>query len=181
LRGRLVAAGLIASVVLLFATSGKADITSADALTAPSEDLSSLSLVGRSELRIAFFKIFDSALFTRSGDWDEPTTGFRFEITYQRTISGAFLARQTEKEWDHLGFEHASRRHWQSVLLAMWPDVKKGDTIIFDVDEAGASRFYFNGNWMGSIEARDFAPAFIAIWLSPKTSRPAHRGGLLAE
>jgi hypothetical protein len=63
----------------------------------------------------------------------------------------------------------------------MWPDVKKGDKIAFDVDDLGVSRFYYNGTWVGSLEDPDFAPAFIAIWLSPKTSRPAHRKGLLAE
>ena len=57
----------------------------------------------------------------------------------------------------------------------------KGDKIVFDVDERGISRFYYNGTWVGTIEDPDFAPAFIAIWLSPETSRPAHRDGLLAD
>jgi hypothetical protein len=59
--------------------------------------------------------------------------------------------------------------------------VNKGDTIAFDVDAKGVSRFYFNGVWVGTINDPDFAPSFIAIWLSPDTSRPAHRDGLLAD
>ena len=140
-----------------------------------------LTLVGSSQLRVAFFKIFNSKLFTKTGEWNEPRQSFRFELSYQRNISGSFLAKQTAKEWDHLEFNDPRRSEWEAAVLAMWPDVKKGDNIAFDVDEQGVSRFFYNGTWVGSVEDPDFAPAFISIWLSPKTSRPAHREGLLAE
>lgn len=140
-----------------------------------------LKLVGSSQLRVAFFKVFNSKLFTKSGEWNDPQHSFRFELTYQRNISGSFLAKQTAKEWNHLKFDDPRRPEWESEILAMWPDVKKGDKIAFDVDERGVSRFYYNDMWVGSLEDPDFAPAFIAIWLSPNTSRPAHREGLLAE
>lgn len=145
------------------------------------ESLRPLSLVGRSELKVAFFKVFDSALYTMSGEWTDPKHSFRFLLTYRRNISGRFLANQTAKEWDHLGLSDARRAAWEAQVLEMWPDVSKGDKITFDVDERGISRFYYNGTWVGTIEDPDFAPAFIAIWLSPETSRPAHRDGLLAD
>jgi len=140
-----------------------------------------LTLVGSSQLRVAFFKVFNSKLFTKTGQWNEPRHSFRFELTYQRNISGSFLAKQTAKEWDHLAFDDPRRPEWEAAVLSMWPDVKKGDKIAFDVDEQGVSRFFYNGTWVGSVEDPDFAPAFIAIWLSSETSRPAHREGLLAE
>ena len=145
------------------------------------EQVRPLKLVGSSQLRVAFFKVFNSKLFTKTGDWNDPRHSFRFELTYPRNISGSFLAKQTAKEWDHLKFDDPRRPEWESEILAMWPDVKTGDKITFDVDERGISRFYYNDMWVGSLEDPDFAPAFIAIWLSPKTSRPAHREGLLAE
>ena len=145
------------------------------------EALPALKQVGTSTLRVAFFKVFDSALFTESGDWRDPRTSFRFELTYARSISGNFLVSQTTKEWDHLGFQDNRRPRWVEALKAIWPDVNKGDTIAFDVDAEGVSRFYFNGVWVGTINDPDFAPSFIAIWLSPDTSRPAHREGLLAD
>jgi len=145
------------------------------------EALPALKQVGTSTLRVAFFKVFDSALFTESGDWRDPRTSFRFELTYARSISGNFLVSQTTKEWDHLGFQDNRRPRWVEALKAIWPDVNKGDTIAFDVDAEGVSRFYFNGAWVGTINDPDFAPSFIAIWLSPDTSRPAHRDGLLAD
>ena len=145
------------------------------------EALPSLEEVGRSSLRVMVFKVFDSALFTEDGEWLTPKTSFRYELTYARTIAGAVLASQTTKEWDHLGFTDERQSSWVQYLEAIWPDVSKGDTITFDVDAAGVSRFYFNGEWLGAIEDPDFAPTFIAIWLSPETSRPAHREGLLAD
>ena len=140
-----------------------------------------LKQVGTSSLRVMVFKVFDSELFTETGEWQDPKTSFRYELTYARNISGSALASQTTKEWDHLGFTDERQASWVEYLESIWPDVTKGDTITFDVDAVGVSRFYFNGEWLGVVEDPDFAPMFIAIWLSPETSRPAHREGLLAD
>ena len=145
------------------------------------EALPALKQVGTSTLRVAFFKVFDSALCTESGDWRDPRTSFRYELTYDRSISGNFLVSQTTKEWDHLGFQDNRRSRWVEALKAIWPDVNKGDPVGFDVDAECVSRFYFHGAWVGTINDPDFAPSFMAIWLSPDTSRPAHRDGLLAD
>lgn len=91
------------------------------------EELRPLALVGSSQLRVAFFKVFDSKLYSQSGQWHDPSKSFRFELTYSRAISGRFLTKQTSKEWDHLGFSDPRRGEWESAILAMWPDVKKGD------------------------------------------------------
>ena len=183
---------LIVSLIAGIAVSAQADESSDSTLllsenaTAASsfvayDALPPLKEVGRSSLRVMVFKVFDSALFTESGEWQDSTKSFRYELTYARTIAGAVLASQTTKEWEHLGFTDERQLGWVEYLEAIWPDVSKGDTITFDVDAAGISRFYFNGEWLGAVEDPDFAPMFIAIWLSPETSRPAHREGLLAD
>ena len=183
---------LLVSLTAGIAVSAQADELTEDATLAsesaaassyftPYDALPLLERVGRSSLRVMVFKVFDSALFTENGEWRNPKTSFRYELTYARTIAGAVLASQTTKEWDHLGFTDPRQSSWVQYLEAIWPDVRKGDTITFDVDAAGVSRFYFNGEWLGAIEDPDFAPTFIAIWLSPETSRPAHREGLLAD
>ena len=186
------ALALLVSLIAGIAVSVQADELAEDAALASGnaaaspylvtyEALPSLKEVGRSSLRVMVFKVFDSALFTKSGEWRNPARSFRYELTYARNIAGAVLASQTTKEWDHLGFTDERQSDWVEYLEAIWPDVSKGDTITFDVDAAGISRFYFNGEWVGVIEDPDFAPMFIAIWLSPETSRPAHREGLLAD
>lgn len=189
---RLLAILVVATVFMaqtVRASGSDKDVTSAseDAATSASsrfityDALPPLKQVGKSSLRVMVFKVFDSALFTATGEWRDPKTSFRYELTYARNISGNALANQTTKEWSHLGFTDKRQASWVKYLEMIWPDVSKGDTITFDVDAAGVSRFYFNGEWLGAIEDPDFAPIFIAIWLSPETSRPAHREGLLAD
>ena len=151
------------------------------ALVVAYDALPPLKQVGTSSLRVMVFKVFDSELFTETGEWQDPKTSFRYELTYARNISGSALASQTTKEWDHLGFTDERQASWVEYLETIWPDVTKGDTITFDVDAVGVGRFYFNGEWLGVVQDPDFAPMFIAIWLSPETSRPAHREGLLAD
>lgn len=183
MRALVAAATLVCSIVTSAVVVAQPASDTVDISVSPIralESLRPLSLVGRSELKVAFFKVFDSELYTLSGEWEAPDHSFRFLLTYRRNISGRFLANQTAKEWDHLGLLDARRATWEAQVLEMWPDVSKGDKIVFDVDERGISRFYYNGTWVGTIEDPDFAPAFIAIWLSPETSRPAHRDGLLA-
>ena len=183
---------LLVSLTAGIAVSAQADELAEDAALASENAAASsyfiafdalppLKEIGRSSLRVMVFKVFDSALFTESGEWQDSTKSFRYELTYARNIAGAVLASQTTKEWEHLGFTDERQSGWVDYLEAIWPDVSKGDTITFDVDAAGVSRFYFNGEWLGAVEDPDFAPMFIAIWLSPETSRPAHREGLLAE
>ena len=184
MRAKGAAAILVCSIVTSAAVVARPASDAVDVSVSPIaalESLRPLSLVGRSELKVAFFKVFDSALYTMSGEWTNPKHSFRFLLTYRRNISGRFLANQTAKEWDHLGLSDLRRTAWEAQVLEMWPDVSKGDKIVFDVDERGISRFYYNGTWVGAIEDPDFAPAFIAIWLSPETSRPTHRNGLLAD
>ena len=84
-----------------------------------------LKEIGRSSLRVMVFKVFDSALFTESGEWQDPTKSFRYELTYARTIAGAVLASQTTKEWEHLGFTDERQSDWVEYLEAIWPDVVK--------------------------------------------------------
>jgi len=163
-------------------TSGTEDAaTSASSQLIAYDALPPLKQVGKSSLRVMVFKVFDSVLFTETGEWRDPKTSFRYELTYARNILGSVLASQTTKEWNHLGFTDKRQASWVKYLEMIWPDVSKGDTITFDVDASGVSRFYFNGEWLGAVEDPDFAPMFIAIWLSPETSRPAHREGLLAD
>ena len=177
--------GCVAGVAVFAQTDDSTTSAAATESATPAfiayEALPPLKQVGTSSLRVMVFKVFDSALFTETGEWLDPRTSFRYELTYARTISGSVLASQTTKEWDHLGFTDERQASWVEYLEKIWPDVSKGDTITFDVDAAGISRFYINGEWLGAVHDVDFAPTFIAIWLSPETSRPAHREGLLAD
>ena len=64
-----------------------------------------LSLVGTSTLKVMLFNVFDSALYTESGEWDEPDHSFRLTLTYKRSLKARWLVRSTGEEWAHLGIQ----------------------------------------------------------------------------
>ena len=63
----------------------------------------------------------------------------------------------------------------------MWPDVKKNDVLAIALDSQGRSTFFLNGQTLGTIEDPGFGRDFLAIWLSPETSRPELRLALIGE
>jgi hypothetical protein len=57
----------------------------------------------------------------------------------------------------------------------MWPDVREDDVLALEMSASGRSTFLLNGKPLGSIDDPEFGPSFLAIWLSPDTSRPELR------
>ncbi|MGL5359930.1 MAG: chalcone isomerase family protein, partial [Shewanella sp.] len=56
-----------------------------------------------------------------------------------------------------------------------------GDHLSFHIIDGQRSQFFFNQQPLNLIEEPQFAEAFLAIWLSPRTSRPELRAQLLGE
>ena len=82
-------------------------------------------------------------------------------------------------EWRRLDVEW--KPEWQQQLLEIWPSVKPGDELMLLVNSPGNSQFFLNGELIGEINDADFAPAFLAIWLSSNTREPQIRRQLLGE
>ncbi|MDO8860333.1 chalcone isomerase family protein [Haliea sp. E1-2-M8] len=140
---------------------------------------SSLQMVGEARLNVMFFSVYDSRLYTEDGRYQQDQRPLRLEIEYLRKIKAKALVEQTDAEWDHLQVAHERRDAWLKELTALWPDVGKNDVIALELDADNRSTFYFNGEKLGMMEDADFGAYFVAIWLSPDTSRPALRAALL--
>ncbi len=140
---------------------------------------SSLQMVGEARLNVMFFSVYDSRLYTEDGRYEPEQRPLRLEIEYLRNIKAKALVEQTGAEWDHLQVTHERRDAWLGELTALWPDVSKNDVIALELDEDNRSTFYFNGEKLGMMEDADFGTHFVAIWLSPDTSRPTLREALL--
>ena len=70
---------------------------------------------------------------------------------------------------------------FKRVCLEHVPDVQPGDHVIgVFVPEQGTT-FYADDKIIGTIAGDDFARAFFAIWLDPRTSAPGLRNQLLAN
>jgi len=138
-----------------------------------------LNPVGSATLKVLFWTIYDSSLFTPSGVYEGITPGLTLQINYRRNISRANLLKRTREEWQKLDLYQPIHEEWLSSLEVMWPNLKRGDELVLQVGENLDSGFYFNGAYIGSVEDRRFTESFLAIWLSENSSYPELRNQLV--
>ncbi len=172
---------LLGAAVLVTAQTETAQTVPTQPETAQPETAqpgNNLALVGEARLQVLLWEVYHSRLFAPGGRYQPDARPLRLEITYLRDIDSAALVKQTAKEWRHLGQEHPSQAEWLSLLAGLWPNVSEGDVLVLDINE-GSSQFSHNGETLGEIADADFGPSFLAIWVSPDTSRPELRRALL--
>lgn len=169
---------LLLSLACTLAVSTAASNTPVATATPPAENL---QLVGEARLNVMFWSVYDSRLYTENGRYENAQRPLRLEIQYLRDFAAQALVEQTGEEWDHLQLSHERRDQWLEQLTTLWPDVGKNDVIALEIDTANRSTFYFNGEKLGVIDDADFGEHFVAIWLSPDTSRPALREALIGS
>ncbi len=141
---------------------------------------SNFEQVGKARLNVLFWSVYDIELLTPDGLYAPDRVPLKLKITYLRDFSAKDLVNRTRKEWSEQGINHPESEQWLSTLLAIWPDIKKDDSLELYVDCSHTSQFYFNDQLAGSVKGRNFASFFLAIWLSEKTSQPEMRSQLLA-
>ena len=81
------------------------------------------------------------------------------------------VGRAERRDPDH----HPGRRPQPDVGAVQEPGVG------FELDDSGAARFFHNGDPLGDIPDEEFGAQFLAIWLSPDTSRPELRAQLIGQ
>lgn len=141
-----------------------------------------LQKVGEATLSKLFWTIYDSRLYTTSGEYRGIEPDLMLEITYQRKISSKQLIDSTRDEWQALSlYKKTSSEQWLTQLGKLWPDVDKGDVIKLQLDQQLNSHFYFNGNAIGNINDPAFTRQFLAIWLSPDSNHPEMQRQLIGS
>ncbi len=176
----LVAAALIAA---------SAAAPSVDAATAAAEPpahvrkyVSDVRLAGTGRLTWFGFHVYDAALFVPPGfdlaqAAEQP---FVLELTYARRLEGRSIAEASRDEIARLGFgTEAQRARWHEQMVKLFPNVTKGQRLAGVHLPGTGARFYFNGQFLGSVDDPQFALAFFAIWLDERTRAPQLRESLL--
>ena len=135
--------------------------------------------VGEAKLKVLFWDVYNSTLYSDNGRYREGQIPLRLDIQYLLNIESEALVARTAEEWDALGLEHDNRDEWLISLAALWPDVNKNDVLTMELDDDNRSTFYRNGELLGTIEDAAFGKSFIDIWLSPNTTRPNLRAALI--
>jgi hypothetical protein len=144
--------------------------------------VSDARLAGEGRLTWLGFHVYDAQLFApvRFSLDDPLRQPFVLELTYARKLEGKSIAVASRDEMQRMGLgtpEQQSR--WLARMEALFPDVDKGRRIAGVNQPGTGARFYVDGVFAGSIDEPDFARAFFAIWLDPRTRAPRLRDSLL--
>ena len=137
-------------------------------------------MVGQARLKVLFWNIYDSALYTPSGMW-QGEGPYQLSLHYLRDIPVHQLIEQTDKAWREQGRTHPRQAEWLAQLTDIWPDITEGDNLVLSVAASGHSGFWFNGEYIGAIQDEDFGPLFGGIWLDADSPQPDLRAKLIAS
>ena len=137
-------------------------------------------MVGQARLKVLFWNIYDSALYTPSGMW-QGEGPYQLSLHYLRDIPVHQLIEQTDKAWREQGRTHPRQAEWLAQLTDIWPDITEGDNLVLSVAASGHSGFWFNGEYIGAIQDEDFGPLFGGIWLDADSPQPGLRAKLIAS
>jgi len=127
--------------------------------------------VGGGQLSWLGFDIYDASLWTGSGRYEGFGAGQQVALSlwYQRSFTLDELLGITDKAWTRLGRDPAWRESRLASLRALWSDVSPGQNVTTVVEAGGATRFYDAERLLGRIDDPEFGPAFLAIWLDPRS------------
>jgi len=138
--------------------------------------------LGSARLRYWGFDVYDASLLAPPG-FDIlrfEDKAFGLELRYLRGFKGADIAARSIDEMKGLApIEPALAQRWKGAMVALFPDVQRGDRITGVRVPGRGARFYLNGQWLGEIPDDAFSRLFFGIWLSPGTSQPRLRDALI--
>ena len=146
--------------------------------------LTEARVAGEGRLNWFGFHVYDARLYAGSGfDSAAPLAQpFVLELTYARKLEGRAIATTSRDEIERMAFGSTEQRErWFTKMVELFPDVDKGSRIAGVHQPGAGARFYVNGRFAGSIDEPEFARAFFAIWLDPRTRAPKLREQLLGR
>jgi Chalcone isomerase-like len=172
----------LAGVILLAGIALSALASDARVLRLPPDaarTYPALSEVGTGTLRWFGFHVYDARLWLGSTrpSADRP---FALALRYARDFEGRKIAEASIEEIERLGFGTAQERaRWLDEMQGLFPDVREGHELAgLNIPGRGV-RFYLDGRTIGEVMDPEFARAFFAIWLDPRTKAPSLRVALL--
>ncbi len=145
------------------------------------DDLPGARPVGTGQFTWFGFEVYEARLWSRdsSPTLDQP---FALELTYRRELKRDALVETSLDEIRRLGGESLDQKRlsrWAYEMREAFVDVAPGQSITGLYLPGRGCRFYVDGQLSREVEDPDFARAFFAIWLDPRTRKPELRRRLL--
>jgi hypothetical protein len=137
--------------------------------------------VGEVRMKYLWMDIYDAVLYSPNGKFYR-NDNFALQLDYLRSFQGEKIAESSIKEIKKQGFkEQLKLKQWLAEMKQIFPDVKKGDSLLGVKDDKGNSKFYYNGKLTGFIIDPEFTEHFFNIWLSEKSSYPEFSKKLIGK
>ena len=158
-------------LALLLASLGPLAALASTGLPGPLAEREHLRKVGGGQLSWLGMDIYDASLWTDTGRYEGFVAGrtVALSLWYQRSFSRDQLLGITSTAWKKLGRDPASSERWLAELRGLWSDVRPGDNVTTVVEAGGATSFYDESRYLGRVDDPAFGPAFLAIWLDPRS------------
>lgn len=137
--------------------------------------------VGHGELRWFGLAIYSASLWSEHLPFDQ-NAPFALVLTYHRHITRDKFGQISIEEIKRLfGHRYADEKlaQWRKLIVNAFYDVNDGDQIIGVYLPQKGCRFYDSKKLLAEINDPEFAEAFFAIWLDPRTKDSALRDHLL--
>jgi hypothetical protein len=138
--------------------------------------LDDMQIVGQAKFSFLFWDIYDSALYTNSGQFEGTNKGLVLEINYLRNIKSKDLVEKTIDQWEHIGVSKRVYSKYVKEIESIWPDIIEGDQLAL-FKNSDSSTFYLNGQLLGTIQGSEFGELFSNIWLSKKNESTKPKNG----
>lgn len=137
--------------------------------------------LGQGEMRWLGLSLYRAQLWS-AGERFAQSDPFALALTYSRGIGRDRLVETTVAEMRRLGWKDEKQLgQWREDLQRLFPDVRAGDTLVgVHLPDEGV-RFFHGERFAGGISDPEFARAFFAIWLDPRTRAPELRERLLGQ
>jgi hypothetical protein len=147
-------------------------------------EIAQAHLIGMGEFTWFGLKIYQASLWANDATWHfdaKDDAKFALDLQYARSLHGERIADASLKEMKRMEIGSPQQQQsWLAAMKSMFPDVEKGTHITGVYLPNHGARFYLNGKLLGEVPDPEFARAFFAIWLDPRTSDQKLRSALLA-
>jgi len=153
------------------------------ALAAWQEVVPGARIIGTGEFRVFGFDVYNARLWSaaRPLTLDQP---FALELIYQRSISREDLVQASVDEIQRLSGTSVSAgqlEEWKVQMQRSFVDVQAGMRITGVYLPGQGAQFYVGQQRQHEVKDPQFARAFFAIWLDPRTRNPDLRQQLLGN
>lgn len=137
--------------------------------------------LGQGELRWFGFSIYSATLWSEHVPFDQ-TAPFALELTYHVHVTRERFVQTSLDEIKRLfdqRFSADKLKNWEALMSQAFPEVHDGDQLIGIFIPHQGCRFYDRSGLRIDIRDPEFAEAFFAIWLDPRSKDSKLRQHLL--